>query len=192
MLCFVWFVSVWVLCINIAWFCRINQMAISSLSMKTSYVNLQHWWPVERLQWLTQLPLPPPMPLSLLCLRPAPMSMQSLYWNFPPFRWLIPSSWFWRTEIHFHLRKIMSSQAKADHVSAAISKDLFPQIFTWLDGQGDQISYDDLKAYTCCVTSPSPLPTVLQGSTNLSTTTGGLARKFCVVRTLGPHSLTSR
>ena len=83
----------------------------------------------------------------------------------PTFSIVNTSSWYQRAEIQLRLWKIMNSQTMANHVLAAISKDLFPQISAWLTGQGDQLSYYDLKAYLLCYFSLTTA-TTLQESFN--------------------------
>ena len=90
---------------------------------------------------------------------PGVHSMSTL--KLPAFLTVDTSSWFRTVDIQFCLRKIQNSQTKANHVLAAISEDLFPQISEWLDRQGNLISYDDLKSYLLRCSTLSP-PSVQQ------------------------------
>ena len=74
----------------------------------------------------------------------------------PTFSTTNPAPWFLRVEALFRIKKI-TGNTKSDYVIAALPKDVFNRISTWLAGRGsDTIPYDELKAKIINHCEPSP------------------------------------
>ena len=63
----------------------------------------------------------------------------------PPFSTIDPAAWFLRAEVQFRLKRVTSSETKADYVLASLADDVFAQLTPWLKTRGDEICYEDLK-----------------------------------------------
>lgn len=66
----------------------------------------------------------------------------------PAFSTVDTAIWFRRAEVQFRIKKVKDSSTQADHVLAALSDGVFPQIAGWLDDHGSNpVRYEDLKSY---------------------------------------------
>ena len=58
--------------------------------------------------------------------------------------------------MHFHLKEITSSTAKADYAIEVLPESVFQHIASWLDTQPAEIQHEDLKAALLRTFCPSP------------------------------------
>ena len=189
---FVWIISVWdTICINIAWFCRKNQLTISSLLMKASHVNLQHWWPAKRQWWLTRLIPPPPMPSPFLCLRLA-RCLCSIYAETSH---LLDGRYILMVLKDGDSILPQEDYELPDKGRPCVRSSFLRSLPTGLcmarwTGRPDLVL--QLEGIPAALLHPLPCQSHSKNSWSLSTITEGSGCKYCIAWIPGPRSLTSR